>query len=46
MAVVLPFESPEPSLDRLVRIVRADMERVNDLILSRTGSEVTMIPGA
>jgi len=44
VAVVLPFESQEPSLDRLVAIVRADMERVNDLILSRTGSEVTMIP--
>jgi octaprenyl-diphosphate synthase len=44
VAVVLPFESQEPSLDRLVGIVRADMERVNDLILSRTGSEVAMIP--
>ena len=45
MAVVLPFESPgEPSLDRLSALVRGDLERVNALILSRTGSEVTMIP--
>jgi octaprenyl-diphosphate synthase len=45
MAVVLPFESPgEPSLDRLSALARADLERVNALILSRTGSEVAMIP--
>ncbi len=30
MAVVLPFESPgEPSIDPLVDLVAADMERVN-----------------
>jgi len=45
LAVVLPFESqPEPSIERLSTLTRADMERVNALILSRTGSDVTMIP--
>ena len=45
MAVVVPFESPgEPSIDALVDLVSADMDRVNATIISRTGSEVTMIP--
>ncbi len=45
MAVVVPFESRSPtSLDRLNDLVAADLERVNAAILSRTGSEVTMIP--
>jgi octaprenyl-diphosphate synthase len=45
VAVVVPFGSPEkPSIDPLVDLVSADMERVNSVILSRTGSEVTMIP--
>ena len=44
MAVIVPFESPPASIDRLVELVTADMERVNTTILSRTGSEVTMIP--
>ena len=45
MAVVLPFESPvEPSIDPLVELVAADMERVNTAILARTGSDVAMIP--
>ena len=44
MAVVIPFESQPSSIDRLVDLVTADMERVNNVILSRTGSEVTMIP--
>jgi len=45
VAVVLPFESPgAPSIDPLVDLVAADMERVNGAIISRTGSEVTMIP--
>ncbi len=45
MAVVLPFESLlEPSIDPLVELVAADMERVNTAILARTGSEVAMIP--
>src|SRR5436305_2388405 len=45
VAVVLPFESqPSASVDRLVDLVTADMDRVNGVILSRTGSDVTMIP--
>ena len=45
MAVVVPFEAHEQtSIDRLVDLVTADMDRVNTTILSRTGSEVTMIP--
>src|SRR3954468_14967438 len=45
VAVVIPFESqPSPSIDRLVDLVTADMDRVNATILSRTGSDVTMIP--
>ena len=45
MAVVVPFEHPRSSsLDRLVDLVAADMERVNTAILARTGSQVTMIP--
>jgi octaprenyl-diphosphate synthase len=45
VAVVLPFGSQhEPSVERLSALVRADMERVNAMILSRTGSDVTMIP--
>src|ERR1041385_59474 len=45
LAVVLPFESPNPaSLNRLVELVTSDMERVNATILARTGSEVAMIP--
>ncbi len=45
MAVIVPFESPGAgSLTRLSDLVAADMERVNATIVSRTGSEVTMIP--
>ncbi|HLL27967.1 MAG TPA: polyprenyl synthetase family protein [Xanthobacteraceae bacterium] len=44
MAVVLPFEHAEPSIERLNALVRADLERVNGLIITRTGSEVAMIP--
>ncbi|MBX3519297.1 MAG: polyprenyl synthetase family protein [Xanthobacteraceae bacterium] len=44
MAVVLPFEAPEPSIERLSALVRSDLQKVNELILSRTGSDVTMIP--
>ena len=49
MAVVLPFDpaaemSATPSIEGIVKLVRADMERVNALILSRTGSDVAMIP--
>jgi octaprenyl-diphosphate synthase len=45
LAVVVPFESHStPSIEGLTALVSADMERVNATILSRTGSEVTMIP--
>ena len=45
MAVIVPFESPQnASIEPLVGLVAADMERVNAAILARTGSEVTMIP--
>ena len=45
MAVVVPFASPGgPSIDPLLDLVAADMERVNSVILARTGSEVAMIP--
>ncbi|MDE1570956.1 polyprenyl synthetase family protein [Aquabacter sp. P-9] len=44
MAVVLPFEPNEPSIEALVQLVKADMERVNATILARTGSDVAMIP--
>src|SRR4028118_1620403 len=48
VGVVLPFEDKHPekntSIERLVSLVASDMERVNAMILSRTGSEVTMIP--
>src|ERR1043166_8825650 len=45
LAVIIPFESVAPaSIDQLVDLVTADMDRVNATILARTGSEVTMIP--
>jgi octaprenyl-diphosphate synthase len=45
LAVIVPFESPSTaSIGRLIELVAPDMERVNGTILSRTGSEVTMIP--
>lgn len=51
MGVVVPFEDKEAAkgagnarIETLVDLVRADMERVNAMILSRTGSDVTMIP--
>jgi octaprenyl-diphosphate synthase len=45
LAVIVPFETRStPSIDRLNDLVAADLERVNAAILSRTGSEVTMIP--
>src|SRR5262249_58024322 len=45
LAVIVPFESRSPAtIDRLSELVAADMERVNTTILSRTGSQVTMIP--
>jgi octaprenyl-diphosphate synthase len=45
LAVIVPFESPSsPAIGGLIDLVAADMERVNTTILSRTGSDVTMIP--
>jgi octaprenyl-diphosphate synthase len=44
VAVVVPFSQPGASIDRLVELVAPGMERVNAAILSRTGSQVTMIP--
>ena len=46
MGVVVSLdEKPQGgSIDHLVALVAADMERVNQTILARTGSEVTMIP--
>lgn len=44
MSLVLPFESKDPSIETLVRLVQADMVRVNAAIIARTGSDVAMIP--
>jgi octaprenyl-diphosphate synthase len=44
LAVVIPFNPSEATIDRLVELVTPDMERVNATIVSRTGSEVAMIP--
>jgi octaprenyl-diphosphate synthase len=46
VGVVVAFEDkhPEKGLGGLAALVAADMARVNAMILSRTGSEVTMIP--
>jgi octaprenyl-diphosphate synthase len=45
VAVVVPFESePAPSIEALSELVAADMERVNQTILARTGSQVALIP--
>jgi octaprenyl-diphosphate synthase len=45
LAVVVPFESPSAtSISRLVDLTATDMARVNTAILSRTGSDVTLIP--
>jgi octaprenyl-diphosphate synthase len=50
VGVVVAFEDKHPEkgsdqgLGELAALVAADMARVNTMILSRTGSEVTMIP--
>jgi len=44
VAVVIPFSPADATIDRLVELVTPDMHRVNAQILTRTGSEVTMIP--
>jgi octaprenyl-diphosphate synthase len=45
--VVLPLESKKAAqngIDPLIALVAGDMKKVNSLILSKTGSEVEMIP--
>ena len=47
MGVVLPLDEGKrdaPSIKRLVDLTSADMGRVNELILSKAGSDVEMIP--
>lgn len=47
MGIVIPLEDREtraPGLDSLLALIRPDLERVNKLILSRTGSDVATIP--
>ena len=44
MAVVIPFNPADATINRLVEVSTPDMLRVNTEILARTGSEVTMIP--
>jgi octaprenyl-diphosphate synthase len=46
VGVVVPFEekAATPGIEQLVALTAADMQRVNAMILSRTGSQVTMIP--
>jgi octaprenyl-diphosphate synthase len=44
LAVVIPFSPADATIDRLVELTNTDMGRVNAEILTRTGSEVTMIP--
>ncbi len=47
MGVVVAFEDKDEGkagIEALVALTRGDMERVNAMILSRTGSDVTMIP--
>ena len=42
--VALGEKAPERLIEPLTTLVAADMARVNETILSRTGSDVTMIP--
>lgn len=47
MGLVLPFEDKDTARDSiagLAALTKQDMERVNAMILSRTGSDVAMIP--
>lgn len=46
MGIVIPLEekSPDRLIEPLTSLVAADMGRVNETILSRTGSDVQMIP--
>jgi octaprenyl-diphosphate synthase len=46
VGVVIPLEeqTQEPAIDRLLALVAEDMERVNQTILARAASDVSMIP--
>jgi octaprenyl-diphosphate synthase len=46
VGIVIPLEekSAERTIERLIALVADDMEKVNQTILARTGSDVTMIP--
>ena len=46
VGVVVPLEEKNkaPGVEALVGLTAADMARVNETILARTGSDVTMIP--
>jgi octaprenyl-diphosphate synthase len=44
VVIALEEKSSERLIEPLTRLVAADMTRVNETILSRTGSDVTMIP--
>ena len=45
MGIVVPLvKDREPSIDGLVALTRDDMQRVNTIILGRTGSDVAMVP--
>lgn len=47
MGVVLALEDgkrPKPGIEPLARLVKDDLERVNQLIIDRAGSDVRMIP--
>src|SRR5664279_4496037 len=46
LGVVIPLEeqTAEPGIEALVALVSADMDRVNQTILSRSASDVSMIP--
>ncbi len=46
LGLVIPFDdkASDPGLEALVALVAADMNRVNQTILARTGSDVAMIP--
>ncbi len=47
MSTVVPLQKEKPKvakIEHLVELLVSDMQRVNAMILSRTGSDVTMIP--
>src|SRR5216110_79383 len=44
MSIDRSLESPQPSLDPLLRLIGADLDRVNALIVERMHSPVALIP--